>query len=311
MNNVYVKKKMSFWQKLYRYRFLYILVLPALLCTLVFSYLPMPGIIIAFQDFDIFKGFAGSEFVGLENFKFIFSSSAFLGAIKNTLIYSSVLLILGFVMPIGLALMFNEIKNLKFKKVVQTISYMPYFLSWASVIALVYAFFGNYGTYNDAMAKLVGEGYERVNLLMNSDNFLGFVAGTHMWKNLGWSSVIYMAAIAGIDPSLYEAAEIDGANRLQKAMHITLPGIAVTAVVILIMSVGSLINSNFEQVYGLQNIFTQESTETINTLVYRQGLCNGNYSMSTAFGLFQGIISFILVTTVNKVSKKTANMSVW
>lgn len=308
---VYAGKKMPFRKKIYRWRYLYLLLLPACIYMLIFEYLPMPGIIIAFQDYDYFKGFAGSEFVGLDNFKFIFQSDKFLLAIKNTLVFGACSLTLGMVCPMGLALLFNEIRGARFKKIVQTISYLPHFISWASITALVYAMFGTYGTYNDIMAKIFGSDYIRTNPLINADNFMGFALGTNVYKTLGWATVIYMAAIAGIDSSLYEAAEIDGASRWQKMWNITLPGISQTAVMILIMSIGSLFGANFELIYGLQNVFTQDSTEVIGTLVYRTGLINGNYSLAIAFSLFQGVVHLMLVLTANKISRKVANLSIW
>lgn len=304
-------KKYTFVHNIYKHRFLYILVLPALVYTLIFNYVPLPGVIMAFQNFDILKGFSGSEFVGLKHFETIFTMDKFTRAIKNTLLYSSVTMASNFVLPIALALLFNELRNLRFKKVVQTISYMPYFISWASVIALVYAFFATYGPFNDVMVSIMGDRWERINPLMDAEYFLEFIVGTNIWKNLGWSSVIYMAAITGIDASLYEASDIDGAGRLQKVIYITLPSIMPTAVILLIMGAGGIVSSNFEQVYGLQNLYTQEATEVINTLVYRQGLCNGEYSLATAFGLFQGIVSFAIVIVVNKIGKKLANISIW
>ncbi|GMQ56549.1 polygalacturonan/rhamnogalacturonan ABC transporter permease [Vallitalea sediminicola] len=294
-----------------KYKYFYILILPAILYTLIFNYLPLGGVIMAFQDFDIIKGFSGSEWVGLENFIKIFTMPNFILAIKNTFIYSGTILFLGFPLPIILALLFNELRNLRFKKVVQTISYMPYFLSWASVVALFYGFFAINGSFNDMRVWLFGGGIERINIFMDAGNFLKIIFFSHIWKNVGWNSVIFLASIAAISPSLYEAAIVDGCGRFKQIWYITLPSLLPTAIIILILNTGSLIVSNFEQVYGLQNLFIQEQTEVINTLVYRQGLNIGNYSLATAFGLTQGIVSFLIVFVVNKIAKKLSGISIW
>lgn len=293
-----------------KHKYMYLLISPALLLTFVFSYLPMAGIIIAFQDFDILTGFFGSPWVGFENFRTIFSYPAMLKAIGNTLIYSSALLASGFVVPIIMALLFNEIRNIKFKKVVQTVSYMPYFLSWISIVGIFYGFFANEGTLRDIL-NTIAPNFQYKNILLDSKNFLPILVVSHIWKNAGWSSVIYLAAIAGIDPTLYEAATVDGCNKLKQVWHITLQGIKPTAIIVLIMSIGGLITSNFDQVYGFQNVYTQENTEVINTLIYRQGIQDGNYSLATAFGLAQGLVSLLLVMASNYLSKKSSGLSIW
>lgn len=291
--------------------YMYLLLLPAVIATFIFAYLPMCGIIIAFKDYDILKGFSQCDWVGFKYFKDVLVHPKFLQAILNTLIYSSVILFGSFPLPIILALMFNEIANLKFKRVVQTISYMPYFLSWISVVGLTLTLFATEGPINNILFNLLGPQYEKTNILMYSENFLSILFVSHVWKTLGWSSVIFLAAISGIDPVLYEAAEVDGCGKLKKIIHITLPGIMPTAIIVLIMSLGSLVSSNFEQVFGFQNIFTQEKTEVINTLIYRLGIVNGQYSISTAFGLMQGLVSILLVFTSNKLAKKFLNISIW
>ena len=235
----------------------------------------------------------------------------FLKAIKNTVVYSAVNIFIGTPFPIILALMFNELRNQKFKKTVQTISYLPYFLSWISVIGMFYAIFATDGFYNQVMAKIVGESYKAKNILMDSKNFLGVIFWSNQWKNIGWNSIIFLAAITGIDPSLYEAARVDGCSRFKQTLYITLPSIMPTIAIVFIMSTASLVTSNFEQVFGFQNLYTQEDTEVINTLVYRQGIQNAEYSLSTAFGLVQGIVSFSLVFITNKIVKKASGVGIW
>lgn len=287
------------------------LLVPALLTVLIFNYVPLAGLVIAFKDYNVFKGIAGSPWVGFENFRIIFDQPEMLRAVYNTLVYGVVTTFGAFPFPIILALLFNELKNARFKKIVQTVSYMPHFLSWASIVGLFYAFFANEGSFNQLMTKIVGDSYEPINILMDSKYFLGIIFGSHLWKSVGWSSVIFLAAIAGIDTSLYEAASIDGCGKLRQAIHITLPMIRTTAVIVLLMSLGGIVATNFEQVYGFQNVFTQEATETINTLIYREGIQNGKYSLATAFGLSQGLVTVILIVSANSFSKKLMKVSIW
>ncbi len=287
------------------------LLIPAAICTFIFSYLPMLGIGIAFKDYNVIDGIMGSPWVGLDNFKEIVNMPSVLHALKNTFKYGFIFLFGGTPFAVVFALMINEIKNMRFKKIVQTISYLPHFLSWASVVAIFYGFFSLSGPYNEVMAKIIGDGYEATNLLMNYKNFTPILFVSNVWKGLGWSSILYLAAIAGIDQEMYEAAEIDGCGKFKQAIYITLPCIAVTIAMSLLLSVGSLINVNFEQVYGFQNIYIQEQTETINTLAYRMGIEGGEYSLSTAFGLLQGLASLTIMLIVNELSRKFAHMSVW
>ncbi len=290
---------------------MYLLLLPAVLSVIIFNFLPFVGIVIAFKDFDVIDGIWGSRWVGLENFIKIFKYPEMLASIKNTLIFSIVGVFGKFPFPIILALLFNEIRNAKFKKFVQTISYFPHFLSWASVCALIYAMFAIDGPVNNLMAKIVGESYQRTNILMDSKNFLPVMFFSGLWKELGWSSIIYLAAIAGVDASMYEAAEVDGCNRFKQVLYITLPAIKTTIVLVLLLGMGSLVTANFEHVYGLQNVYTQNETEVINTLVYRKGIQGGEYSLATAFGLMQGIVSVTLVVLANKFSQVVSETSLW
>lgn len=293
------------------HKYAYLMILPAMIAVFVFMYLPLLGIVLAFKDYNIYDGILGSPWVGFDNFVLIFKQPAMLHAIKNTLILSFVNLFGGFPFPIILALLFNEIWNLKFKKVVQTVSYLPHFLSWVSVIGLVYSLFATEGPVNQILAQISGEGYQPVNFLMDSKYFVPIAFWTNIWKSTGWSSVLFLAAITGIDPALYEAATIDGAGKLRQIWHITLPGISTTLIIVFVMNMGSLFASNFELVYGLQNVYTIDDTEVINTLIYRTGIQNGNYSAATAFGLSQGLITITLILIANAISKKIAQVSIW
>jgi len=316
-----VQKKLSlissaeYWRhlgkRIKRYRFMYLLVLPALLAVFIFKYLPLGGLVMAFQDYDIIGGIAKSPFVGFDNFVRILTTPKFLHAIKNTISYSSVILFLGAPFPILLAILFNEIRQTKIKKLVQTVTYLPHFISWISIIGMFYGVFALNGTYNDIMSAIFGENYERTNILCDPDNFIHILFWSGQWKNIGWNSVVYLAAITGIDPTLYEAAKVDGCGRIKQTLYITLPSILPTFIICFIMSMSSLVNISFEQVYGFQNIFTQEATEVINTLVYRQGILNGDYSMATAFGLMNGVVSFALVFFSNLIVKKGTGVGIW
>lgn len=301
----------GFVQNVRNNRYAYLLIMPALLCVIMFSYVPLFGIVLAFKDYDVTKGLFASPSVGLDNFIKIFTYPNMLHAIWNSFLNGIVLIFGTFPFPIILALMLNELRCLKFKKIVQTISYMPHFLSWISIVGMFYSFFAVEGSYNQLMAKLFGEGYEAKNILMDSKYFLTILFTTSIWKNVGWSSVVFLAAIVGIDPTLYEAATVDGCGKFKQVFYITLPGIASTTIILLIMSLGSLFRTSFEQIYGFQNVYTQEDTEVINTLIYRQGIENGKYSLATAFGLTEGIVSISLLLIANASTKKLFKISIW
>ncbi|MBR6728829.1 MAG: sugar ABC transporter permease [Clostridia bacterium] len=297
--------------KMKAYRFLYLLLAAAIIWTIVFCYAPLFGLAIAFQDFKLKAGIFGSEFVGLDNFIKVLTTPKFLASIKNTVIYSSCNLFLGVPFPIIFAIMMNEIRQMRFKKVVQTVSYLPHFLSWVSVAGIFYSIFSIDGFYNDFMVKIVGENWERTNIMMNPDNFLGLIFWSLRWKEIGWGSIIYLAAISGIDPTLYEAAVMDGCKKFKQVIYITIPCIAPTIITLFIMSMGSLFQSSFEQIVSFQNIYTQEATETLNTIAYRQGIQGGQYSVTTALGIMQGLVSFSLVFGSNWVAKKLSGTGLW
>ncbi len=288
---------------------LYLMLLPGLISVFVFSYCTMPGVVIAFQDFNMFKGFFGSPWVGFEHFKDIFTLPEFSGSIVNTLILSVLNQLIGQPAPIIFALLLNEMRAQKYKRVVQTISYLPHFLSTMAIIGMSHALFSTYGIVNDLRVSLLGEGTERIKFLAQQWFFVPNIIGTQVWMGFGWSSIIYLSAISGIDPELYEAASVDGANRFKQCMHITLPCILPTFVMIFIMGIGSLLRDSFDLVYGLQNAYIDY--ETISTTVYKQGIVAGNYSLSTALGLFQGVVGMILVLTANTISKKVNDIALW
>lgn len=305
MTNERDKKKV--WKKIYKDRQLYIMLLPALLVTLIFKYFPMPGVIISFQKFSIYDGIFGSEWVGLDNIRKIFAQSQISAAIGNTLLVSFLSILINFPAPIILALLINEIKNRKFKKFVQTASYLPHFLSWISAVGIIQLLFSKGGLINDFRVWLGAE--ERIGFLGEQNLFLWFLLGTSLWKEVGWGTVVHLANLSSINPELYEAAEVDGARHLQKLWYITLPHMIPTVVILLIFKMGTLFESNFELVYGLQNPYID--FEVISTVVYQTGLQNGNYSMSTAIGFMQGLMALLLVVTSNWIAKKVSGSGLW
>lgn len=280
---------------------LYALVLPAVILVFIFCYLPLPGLLISFMDYDILKGF-NSPWVGLKNIKEIFTMPAMLKSIANTVWLNVLGLVITFPAPVIFALMLNELKNGFFKRFTQTVSYLPHFLSYIAVIGIATSIFSEYGIINDIRTALFGEGTKRVLYLAQQGLFVPNIIVINLWKTLGWSSVIYLAAISGIDASLYEAATIDGAGKFSQCINITLPSIAPTIRMLFILQIGNLFKSNFELIYGLQNVYID--FEVISTIIYKQGITAGDYSISTAFGFVEGIISLVLILGTNYISKK-------
>ncbi len=288
---------------------LYFGVLPSILLTLIFSYLPMFTNVIAFMDYDMFNGWLGlgSPFVGFQNFSFL-KDPDFYKLVTRTLTYSVAGLIFSFPASLLLALALNELRNELFKRTIQTISYIPHFVSWVTVASLVYIFLSvdPSGLINNLKQAMVGG--ERISFMQKPEYFLAILLITGVWKEIGWGTIIYLASITSIDPQLYEAAQIDGAGRWKQMLHVTLPGIMPATVILLIFAVGGLFSSNFDQIYNLQNDVIRNDVSTINLYVYYKGLRDQQYSLSTAIGLFQGVISFILIRTANFISKKVADV---
>ena len=287
---------------------LYALVLPAVVMTLWMNYVPMFGISVAFMDYDLMKGFA-SPWIGFDNFKELFTLPMFTKATFNTVYLSFLSLVIVFPLPVIFALLLNEIKCSAYKRVVQTVSYLPHFLSWIAVIGMAQSVYSSYGIINDLRVMMFGEGTERIRFLASQDFFIPNVIILSVWKEIGWSSIVYLAAITGIDPQLYEAAHVDGANRFQQCLKITLPSILPTVVMLFVLKIGGLFRDNFDLIYGLQNAYID--FETISTITYKQGITSGNYSMATAIGLFQGAVGFVLVALANGFSKKVNDVALW
>ncbi|QGQ95001.1 sugar ABC transporter permease [Paenibacillus psychroresistens] len=309
-NKSIVQRSKKKWIKNFKKSyFAYLLMLPSIVLTLIFSYFPMPGILVAFQDYNMFKGILHSPWVGMQHIIEIFQVPLLYNSIINTFILSVLTIIVGFPAPIILALMINEVGNGLFKRSVQTLTYLPHFLSWIAVVGLVYSFMDVDGPLNDLKLLLFGSDSGREMFLSKQSLFLPFLLLLSVWKEVGWGTIVFLAAITSIDPSLYEAARIDGANRFKQHLHITWPGMKITAVIMLIFTLGTLFGSNFELVYGMQNAYID--FPVISTVVYSSGIQQGNYSTAAAVGFVQGLVAFLLIIVANKISKKVSGISLW
>ena len=288
---------------------LYLFLIPAIIYFIIFCYLPMYGIQIAFKYFSPRLGIWGSEWTGMENLNRFFNSYYFWRLLRNTVGLSLYNLIVSFPFPILLALIFNEVKSPKLKKAVQTISYAPHFISVVVLVGILNLFFnqGN-GLINVFLNKM---GMESIGFLTSSSIFPSMYVWSGVWQNAGWSSIIYIAALTAIDPQLHEAAEIDGASRLQRILHINLPGIMPTAIIMFILDVGSVMSMGFEKVFLMQNAQNVETSQVISTFVYEAGLINSDYGFSTAIGLFNNVINIILLLLVNRIAKKVSDTSLF
>lgn len=289
-------------------KYIYIMAVPVLLYYLLFHYLPMYGAIIAFKDFSPGLGIFGSEWVGLKNFESFFQGPYFLRVLRNTVVINTYQLLFGFPAPIILALLLNEITHNGFKRVVQTVSYIPHFISIMVVCGLIIDFTSKNGVINDLLSML---GFERQSMLLNPGLFRPIYVLSGIWQEIGWGSIIYIAALSSIDTALYEAAHVDGANRWNQIVHITLPGIMPTIVILLILRIGSMMNVGFEKIILLYNPINYETADVISSYVYRKGLLEFSYSYSTAVGLFNSLINFTLLISANKISKRLNDTSLW
>lgn len=287
---------------------LYLILLPVVAFYIIFHYLPMFGVVMAFERFNPTKGFFGSEWVGFKWFQQFFDSYYFTRLMKNTLLISLKDILIGFPAPIILALLLNELRNKKFKKVVQTISYMPYFISVVVLSKLIIDFFSSTGAVTQFFVLL---GMKPINMLGDNQYFQGIFVGTNLWQYCGFNSIIYLAAISGVDSELYDAALVDGANRWKQTLHITLPGISTTIIILLIMRLGSLFSIGFEKIILLYSPAVYESADTISSFVYRSGMKEANYSYSAAVNLFNSLMNFILLVSFNFLARKLTEKSLF
>ncbi|MEH7179268.1 ABC transporter permease [Neobacillus vireti] len=313
MKHVGIKKefvsKRSRWKKVRKHWQLYFLVAVPLVFLFIFKYVPMAGIVIAFKDYSVVKGIAGSDWAGLKYFQSFFNSPNFSLLLKNTLGLSVYGLIVGFICPIILALALNEVQNARFKKLVQTVTYAPYFISTVIMVSIIILFLSpNAGIVNNILGLF---GLEPINFLGNPTYFKSIYVWSDVWQNTGYATIIYLAALAGVDTQLYEAAKVDGANRFQKIMNVDLPGIFPIIIVLLILNVGSIMSLGFEKIYLLQNPLNTNSSEVISTYVYKVGLLGANFSFASAVGLFNSVVNFILIFTANSISKRFSSSSLW
>jgi ABC-type polysaccharide transport system permease subunit len=291
-----------FWDDLKHNAILYLMALPAILAIVIFSYGPMFGVVIAFQNYSLTRGVLGSEWVGLENFATAFRNPFFLSALRNSVIISAMKLAFGFPAGIVLALLLNEIRLLWFKRAVQVATMLPYFISWVVVATIFRSVLGQDGIVNEILQHVFG--LPPVNLLTNPDTFRWMITFQDIWKNWGFSAMLYLAAISTIDPAIYEAAMVDGANRWQQAWYITLPGIRATIILLFILACGSLISAGFEQIYVMGNTAVASTGDIIETFTLRLGLSQGRYGLASAVGLFQAVVGLGLVLLANGLVKR-------
>lgn len=291
-----------------RNRTIYLLLIPVLLYYIMFHYAPMYGSVIAFQNFKPQKGILGSDFVGLMHFKNFFNSPFFGRVLLNTLRISFSSIIFGFPAPILLALLLNELKFPRFAKVVQNITYMPHFISLVVICSLIREFTLDTGVINYILGFF---GFEATSLLNFPQYFTTVYVASGIWQEIGWGSIIYLAALSGLDPALYEAATIDGANRFDQMIHVTLPGILPTIVIMLILKLGQVLSVGYEKIILLYNDNTMSVADVISTYVYAKGLLDLDWSFSSAVGLFNSIINFLFLNVANFISKKTSEYSLW
>lgn len=293
-----------------KYKILYLLLIPFITWYILFQYKPMMGLIIAFQDYSVFKGIAGSEFVGFKNFIDFFGGDYFWRTFRNTLLIGVYGLIFAFPAPILLALLLNEVKNKYFRSTVQTLTYLPYFVSTVVVVGIVINFLSpSTGVVNMFIEKL---GFERIYFLTQPEYFRTiYILTMEIWKTIGYTAIVYIAAIAGVNPSLYEAATMDGASRIKQMFHITIPSILPTIMIMLILNIGNILSVGYEAIILLYQPSTYETADVISTYVYRAGLQNGQYDIATVADLFNAVVGLILVLGANKLSKKLTNNGLW
>jgi len=287
---------------------IYLMAIPVVLYFLIFNYAPMVGIVMGFQKFQISKGIFGSQWVGFTHFIRYFNSPYFLRTLRNTLLISLYGLFFSFPLPIIFALCLNEVRSAKAKKLVQTISYLPYFISVVVVVSILFDFGKSNGLITTIAQSL---GWKGGAVISSPKWFRSLYIGSNLWQHLGYNSIIFISALAAIDPTLYEAARIDGANRWQQTIHVTLPGIASTIVVLLILRLGQIMGVGYEKVILMYGPSTKETAEVIASYVYQVGIKDGDYSYSTAINLFNSIVNLIVLWTANTISRKVNETSIW
>ena len=299
----------SFIRYLIKYKTLYFLSVPGIAYFLVFKYVPVAGVAIAFQDYNIFRGFLGSEWVGFEHFERMFQYMDFLRILGNTLIIAFYDLIFAFPAPILLALLLNELRHAGYKKFLQTMIYMPHFLSWVIIGGIALAILGlEHGLLNHLLEWI---GTERIFFLGDAEHIRKVIIGSGLWRDAGWGTIVYLAAIAGINPDLYEAAEMDGAGRWRQTLHVTLPSLLPTITILLLLQFGNFLDFGFERVYVFLNSLNISKGDILDTYIYRVGLLDQQLSYTTAIGVFKSIVGLLLLAVGNAVSRKTTGESLY
>ena len=300
---------MNFRKLVWSYRYLYLMLVPALLYYGIFHYLPMYGATIAFKEFSITRGILGSKWVGLEHFTYLFGLDKFWQVIWNTVEISLIRLVFGFPLPIIVALLLNEVRRMAFKRTVQTIIYLPHFISWVILGGLMINLLSTDGGVVNNLVQLFGGA--PIGFLSDENYFIGTLVSSMIWKEFGWNTIIYMAALAGVNPQLYEAAVIDGANRFQRMLRITLPCIQSTIIILFILRIGSMMEAGFEQIFVLYHPAVYSVSDIIDTYVYRIGLTEGRFSLAAAVGLFKSVINFALLIIANKLARMMGEQGVY
>lgn len=303
-----MNKKKSLKSRLWKQKYLLLMSLPGFLVVLVFCYFPMYGVLIAFENYSVRRGILGSEWIGLKHFVDFFSNPLALRTVKNSVVLGLYNLFWSFPVPIIFALLLNELRSVKFKRVVQTVSYFPYFLSTMIVAGMLIQFCSREGLFNQILGFF---GHSPVLFLQEASWFRTIFIGSGIWQGAGYGTILYLAAISNVDPSLYDVASIDGANRFQKIRHITLPAIAPTITIMLIMAVGGIMGSDFQKVILLYTPQTYSVADVIGSYTYREGIVGARFEYTTAIGLFQSLVGFILLFIANKVSQKISETSLW
>ncbi len=297
------------WVQVKKHKVLYLFMLPCIVWLLVFCYAPMAGIVLAFKNYRFDLGIFGSEWAGLKHFKSFMTSPEFWMTIRNTVVISGLKLICGFPAPIILALLLNEVRSAGFKRTIQTMSYLPNFVSWVVVIQLMTAVFTPYGGLVNEIRKMMG--LEAVFIMGEKAAFYPLVVLSDIWKGVGWGSIVYLSAITSVDQGLYEAATIDGANRWQCTWHVTLPGISTTIGIMFIMAVGGILNAGYDQILLLQQPANMQISQVLDTYVLQTGLKYGKFEYATAIGLFKSAFSLMVVVITNHLSKKFTEVGLW
>ena len=309
-----ISRKNNLGKRVWQYKYMYLLFLPMLIYLLVFCYYPMYGVILAFKDFNYAKGIIFSPWTkeyGMNNFIRLFKNPQFFAALKNTIIISTGRIIFQFPFPIILALLINEIRSSKYKRVVQTVYTFPHFISWIIVFGLFFNIFSSDGIFNQLLALI---GLERTNVLSNPATFRPLLYISDNWKEMGWGAIIYLASITGISPELYEAAKIDGANRRQLVWHITFPCISGTIATLFVLNIAGMMNAGFDQIFNMYNAAVYDVADIIDTLIYRMTFKNANnvgFGYTTAMGLFKSVINFALLLMGNGIVKKITNKGIY